>query len=129
MPNRNLPKTKHQSAFYEAENFYSASMYIQDKANKVSISSDVHRFIGEMVVGEVNHSFAIEMYLKCLQLFTLGERKGGHHLGNLFDKLPADIKSKLNDRYKTKYLTKDEEVQMLSKLCKAVRNFEKKLKA
>jgi len=100
---------KSKRAFTEAEAFLTAANYIIQKDDELSYR-DIFRFVNITIVHEVNHAFAVEMYLKCLQLIITGIHSKGHHLGKLFDKLNPEVQEKINTRYKETYQKNDEDL-------------------
>jgi len=106
---------KVKDAFLEAECFHRAANFILEK-DTVAEYEGLYKSAGMAVVIFVNHAFATEMYLKCLQLITNGNHNGGHHLGKLFDCLKKPIQKKISDRYEKVYQKDDEDLLSDTKL-------------
>jgi len=93
-------------AFLEAEYFIKAANYIIQKNEELE-SQTLGLFNGITSVYQVNHSFAVEMYMKCLHLITKRDYRGGHKLGDLYDFLDISVQLKLNEKYQNDYSESD----------------------
>ncbi len=102
MPKK-TPLEQIEDAFNEAECFMLASVYLNNENDRI-VPEKLSIYVGISVVAEINHAFAIEMYLKCLLLITKSEKQKGHNLGKLFDQLSKDVKARLNKKYKQLYV-------------------------
>lgn len=104
-----MKKYHFKDAFIEAESFFAAHNYISDKAFDKIEFSDTVRFMGICRAMEVNHVFAIEMFLKCLSLIKTNHYKGGHDLVSLFKHLAPKIQNEIITHYDENYKSVDEE--------------------
>ena len=100
-------KEKCRLAFVEAESFFLASSFIYDNIWEKFEPSDRDKFFGLHNVAFVNHAFAVEIYLKCLQIMTTGNYTGGHVILDIFTNLPKEVKSKIINCYHKKYFERD----------------------
>lgn len=85
-----MPKTiqsdTYLSAFYEAECFLNISKMIKEKTYlKTFTRKEIDQSINFQYATHVNHSYAFELYLKCLMIIEVGEYMKGHHLLELFE--------------------------------------------
>ena len=91
---------KAQRIFDEAENFFLASNILANSIDK----SDELKKLGMRNVFNINHAFAIELYLKCLQIIEKGNYQGGHVLIKLFNRLDYSTKDTIRHLYNQKWL-------------------------
>ena len=91
---------KAQRIFDEAENFFLASIILANSIDK----SDEQKKLGMQNVFNVNHAFAIELYLKCLQVIEKGNHKAGHVLIDLFNGLNNSTRERVCLLYNQKWL-------------------------
>ena len=82
-------------AFNEAESFFAASRYVDEMLFKNVRFSEIKKFMGITLASEVNHCFAMEMYLKTLSIITKGSYITGHPLDKLYDYLLPDVQNEL----------------------------------
>lgn len=97
-----MDNEKIRLAFIEAEAFLLASKHIIETNESID-HFNVTRDLYMSLAFEVNQSYATEIYLKCFHIAITGKHPRGHHLGNLFENLPNNIKSELNDHYEKVY--------------------------
>lgn len=91
---------KAQRIFDEAENFFVASNILANSIDK----SDELKKLGMQNVFNITHAFAIELYLKCLQIIEKGNYQGGHELIKLFNRLNNSTKDRIRYFYNQKWL-------------------------
>ena len=73
------------SAFYEAECFLNVSKIIKEKTYlRAFTKREIDQSINFQYATHVNHSYAFELYLKCLTIIEAGEYMEGHELFELF---------------------------------------------
>jgi hypothetical protein len=86
-----------QTAYYKQARQFEIAMRLLIKANhENAVSLPREFFVAVPMV--VCHSFAAELFLKCLLLIE-GKQARGHHLGELFDALSPDHRSRIQQRY------------------------------
>jgi len=100
-----------KKAFWEAEAFLIASQYIINHDDQQIGTQSIWRFVSVQTVAEVNHVFAVEMYLKCLCLID-GTYNGKkiHHLGKIFRWLTPPTQKRLSEIYVSKYQETDTDI-------------------
>ncbi|OIR00593.1 hypothetical protein GALL_172830 [mine drainage metagenome] len=97
--NRLAKAAEAQKYFDAAENFYRASQTIYYNLNK---EGSEEKELGMINVFNVNHSFAIELYLKCLICIEKGEVKGknrNHLLFKLYSVLSTSTQERIKHLY------------------------------
>lgn len=78
-----------------ADGFYTVGYQIAKQINK---DNSYFGFIG-LAPGVVNFNLSAELFIKAIHLIILHQPANGHHLWNLFKKLPLDIKNEIENRY------------------------------
>lgn len=107
-----------EDAFIEAEAFYYASDTIMDKSREIP-AMEYKRSFGPFYSALVCHSFATEMYLKCLSL--AGSQKKFavvHDLEFLFNELDKQMQDEIINNYNCKYYSFDEDCFDIAKKIK-----------
>jgi HEPN domain-containing protein len=103
MPNK-IKCVYYDRAFFDAENFMMASKLITQKASNDLFTSDgIEKSIGLKYVSNVNHAYAIEIYLKCLMIIEKGEFIEGHDLALLFNNLLPETQKSIIDNFNANY--------------------------
>jgi hypothetical protein len=120
--------SNYETAFYEAQNFLIASEAIRKKMQSVMFTEDgMNKSIGLQYVMYVNHAFAVELLLKCIMIMETGRYYTGHHLFDLFLKLPEKTRQRITAifgeygirRRDLKYFGMFEEVDLVTVLQEA----------
>jgi hypothetical protein len=124
--------SNYETAFYEAQNFLIAAEAIRKKMQSVLFTEDgLNKSIGLQYVMYLNHSFAVELLLKCIMIMETGHYYTGHHLFDLFSKLPEKTQQQITVRFNEyevrrrdlKYFGMFEEVDLLMVLREAQNAF------
>ncbi len=89
-----------------AEGFYAVGHQI---AKQIHMDTGYFGFIG-LAPGVVNFNLSAELYLKAVHIITLHYPAKGHHLWNLFKKLPLDVKNTIERSYIENQKDIDEEL-------------------
>lgn len=91
-------------AFYEAECFLNISKMIKEKTYlKTFTQEEISQSINFQYATHVNHSYAFELYLKCLMIIEAGEYEEGHHLLKLFELLSDTAKTNIENHFNENY--------------------------
>lgn len=87
-------------AFCEAECFLNVSNIIKEKTCLKTFSQqEVDQSINFQYAARVNHSYAFELYLKCLMIIETGEYYRCHDLLFLFNELPLTTRTNIEERF------------------------------
>lgn len=91
-------------AFYEAECFLNISKMIKEKTYlKTFTQKEIDQSINFQYGTHVNHSYAFELYLKCLMIIETGEYAEGHELLELFKSLNNNTKKNIENYFNSNY--------------------------
>lgn len=95
----------YETAFWEAQNFLIASEAISQKAQAILISEFAanktsDKSIGLQYAKYVNHSYAVELLLKCIMIIENKRFFAGHALLDLYKLLDSDTQIQLFEIYK-----------------------------
>lgn len=91
-------------AFCEAECFLDISKMIKEKTYlKTFTQKEIDQSINFQYATHVNHSYAFELYLKCLMIIETGEYVEGHQLLELFKLLNETNKTNIENHFNSNY--------------------------
>ena len=91
-------------AFCEAECFLDISKMIKQKTFlKTFTQKEIDQSISFQYATHVNHSYAFELYLKCLMIIETGEYTEGHQLFELFKSLKPTTKNNIENHFNSNY--------------------------
>lgn len=91
-------------AFREAECFLNVSKMIKEKTYlKTFTQKEIAQSISFQYATHVNHSYAFELYLKCLMIIEAGEYVEGHHLLGLFKLLSDKTKTNIENHFNSNF--------------------------
>lgn len=105
-----MPKKKefysnnYEVAFWEAQTFLIAAEAISKIAqttmlNEIRNNQHPEKSIGLQMAKHVNHSYAVELLLKCTMIIDLGYYRGGHNLFELFYSLKEETQVAIFERF------------------------------
>lgn len=104
----NLRKFKSDNwliAFREAECFLNISKMVKEKTYlKTFAQKEIDQSINFQYATHVNHSYAFELYLKCLMIIETGEYAEGHQLLELFNLLNYTTKTNIENHFNSNYV-------------------------
>jgi hypothetical protein len=91
-------------AFREAECFLNVSKMIKEKTHlKTFTQEEIAQSINFQYATHVNHSYAFELYLKCLMIIEAGEYVEGHDLLKLFKLLSDTTKTNIENYFNSNF--------------------------
>jgi hypothetical protein len=98
-PPKKWNNNKPEEIFIQAEVFSIASDYTHKASLKQFLNGSPNFGIQVSFAANVNHAFACELYLKCLQVIEQGFYFEGHRLLDLFNALNPQTQAKIIKRH------------------------------
>jgi hypothetical protein len=101
---KKLSSDNYLLAFVEAECFLHISKMVKEKTYlKELTQKERERSINFQYATHVNHSYAFELYLKCLMIIESGEYIEGHNLLDLFNLLSDVSKENIEKLFESNF--------------------------
>ena len=101
---RKLKSDNYLIAFCEAECFLNVSKMIKEKTHlKTFTQKEIEQSINFQYATHVNHTYAFELYLKCLMIIETGEYVEGHQLLELFKLVSDNSKTNIENHFNTNF--------------------------